>query len=223
MIKLWYHWRQRIFPRILAFFIKALLNSLVATCKITVHGIQNLNHPRCLMALWHNRITIVPQVLYHNTSGRGFGAFVSYSKDGEILAALLESYKGGRTVRVRHNNKHGGLRQIIREVKESGDVFAITPDGPKGPCYKVKRGIIKAALGAEAVIVPVSWSANSCWRLKTWDRLIIPKPFCKIHIIFGKPINFNSMEGTLETFQQKLEEEMIAVDNQSLKMQEAPQ
>lgn len=176
----------------IAFLARGLLNMLFHTYKVQVSGIENLyQSKRLILMLWHNRISITPAILLQFTRDQNFTAFISNSRDGAYLASVVESYSRGRTIRVPHNLKHEALRKVIKQLKQTDDIVIITPDGPRGPKYQVKGGIVLAAKGSHAKVVPMSWRASKYWQLKTWDGMMIPKPFSKVHVSFGAPINLN--------------------------------
>jgi len=69
-------------------------------------------------------------------------------------------------------------------------------DGPKGPAGVVKAGAISLARATGAVIVPMFTSADRAWYFKSWDRFMIPKPFARVTLRFGRMIDLNdSREG----------------------------
>lgn len=138
--------------------------------------------------LWHNRLAIIAEVLNKHAPHFIYSAFISKSRDGEPLALLANSYKAGRAIRVSHNAKHQGLKMVIESLKTKEDIIVFTPDGPRGPRYKMKPGIVLAARESNAAIIPFSWSAKSYWTLKTWDKFMLPKPFTTLTITFGSPI-----------------------------------
>ena len=51
-----------------------------------------------------------------------------------------------------------------------------------------KAGIIRLAADTGAAILPMSWWAEPCWRLGTWDRTMIPKPFSRLVFAYGEPL-----------------------------------
>lgn len=63
--------------------------------------------------------------------------------------------------------------------------MAVTPDGPRGPARVVKPGVLAAARRSRAPILPVAAGANSAWELRSWDRLLIPRPFARVRIAYG--------------------------------------
>ena len=63
----------------------------------------------------------------------------------------------------------------------------LAPDGPRGPAYEFKTGGVVLAQVADVPIVPFSFAVDRCWRIGSWDRMIIPKPFSRIAIVVGEP------------------------------------
>lgn len=96
---------------------------------------------------------------------------------------------------------------MIRAVR-AGKSAAFTVDGPRGPIYVAKPGALLLAAKANAPILPFSISLDRCWRLKSWDRIEIPKPFARAIVVLGRPIHVEDAnnEAELERFQRALEE-----------------
>lgn len=137
-----------------------------------------------IFAMWHNRIIAIPPVW--TRSGGKFRKTVvltSASKDGATLASAMAVFGLGA---IRGSSSRRAVAALIgmkRALKEGCDV-AITPDGPRGPKYGFHPGLIKLAESSGAPIVPIHATCTSAWRLKTWDGLLIPKPFCHIKVTF---------------------------------------
>lgn len=198
-------------PHLLAYLIRAVLKILLFTCRLRVEGLPSFLEAQssgpCILMLWHNRLLIAGHVLSRITPKLTYSAFVSKSRDGEILAQFVNSYQNGRTLRVAHNAKEQALKALINELKTKPEVVIITPDGPRGPKYEIKQGIAKAAVAAGAQTVPWTWSASRFWQLNTWDNLIIPKPFSSIQIHFGDPIfATKELEETAVQFKKELDQ-----------------
>ena len=51
------------------------------------------------------------------------------------------------------------------------------------------------------------------WRLKNWDRFIIPRPFSKIRVIFGDPVHVSATntEAEFEAERVRLQNEMMSL------------
>lgn len=187
--------------KILAYLIRAVFGLLLSTCKLKIQGREHLIEAAkkgpCIIMLWHNRLVAIGSIVMRMFKHFRFCAFVSNSKDGEILAQYCKTFRRGDSIRVPHDSKDQALKSMIARLKYSKDILVITPDGPKGPLYQIKPGIAIAAKDSNASIIPFDWSAKSYWELKTWDRLRIPKPFTTIEVTFGAPIILNK-ESSLE-------------------------
>ena len=141
-----------------------------------------------IFALWHNRIFTIPPIWWR-TGGyiRQAVVLTSASKDGAILSSTMAVFGLGA---VRGSSSRRAVAALIgmkRALKEGLDV-CITPDGPRGPRYSFHAGVIKLAESSGAPIVPIHASYSSAWRLKTWDGLVIPKPFSRITVVFDELI-----------------------------------
>jgi lysophospholipid acyltransferase (LPLAT)-like uncharacterized protein len=135
-----------------------------------------------IFALWHGHL--LPLLWYHR--GEGVMVLISEHRDGEVVARAAESLGYGL---IRGSTTRGGDRALISLVRElqSGHEVAITPDGPRGPAEKFAPGALIAAQRADKFILPVAISASSAWRLRSWDRFMIPKPFARLTIAYGSP------------------------------------
>jgi hypothetical protein len=78
------------------------------------------------------------------------------------------------------------LVRMIRAVREGWD-FGITPDGPRGPLRKLKPGVLALARKSGAWVVPVCVAYSRAWQLKTWDTMLVPKPFSRVVVRYGTP------------------------------------
>ncbi len=184
--------KTRFVPYIIAYAIKFVLSILMRTCRIEIQGLNHLvnsakDHP-CILMLWHNRMVVLPVILSRYTKKLIYTAVISKSKDVDFLARFTCSYPNGRVLRVPHQVRHQALSEIVHRLKTTREIMMITPDGPRGPFFVVKPGIVFAAKETGAYIVPFSWEADRTWELKTRDRMMVPKPFAKIKVKFGEPI-----------------------------------
>ncbi len=168
----------------IAKMIKATISLLLRTCRITFRDItlfaDVMQRHDAIIIFWHNRMAIAPALLAKYTKAFHFTALISASKDGEILTQIVRSYKNGQTIRVPHLNRYQVLQKIIQHVKEKESILVMTPDGPRGPRYKVKPGIAITAKETGAHVVVFNWTADRYWEFHSWDRLRLPKPFAKI-------------------------------------------
>jgi len=122
-----------------------------------------------------------------HTRTAGMAAIVSASKDGAFLAAILECFK---VQPVRGSTSRRGPQALLELLTwaERGYDLAITPDGPRGPCYVVQEGVMSLAQLSGLVIIPFAFQLQWKVRPKSWDRFQIPVPFSRCKMILEKPI-----------------------------------
>lgn len=166
-----------------------LVGLLARTWRYREHGRE---HPQALtdgkrpfvFALWHSRI--LPLLYLHRHEAMVL--LISRHRDGGLLATLAERW-GYRFIR--GSSQRGGevgLLGVVRAL-QAGSVVAITPDGPRGPAERVKPGIVAAAQHAGVPVVPAMAQPSRAWRLSSWDRFCIPKPFARIEVVYGPPMD----------------------------------
>ena len=142
-------------------------------------------------ALWHNRLLVFPIVLRRFFSNRRGAALISASRDGDLLADAIHRFNYDVVRGSSSKLGASGLLQLS-DVLAGGRDVVITPDGPRGPAYELGPGIIFLAQKTGAQILPLNLEYSSCWRVKSWDRFIIPRPFSKVRIIVGQPEQIRS-------------------------------
>lgn len=132
--------------------------------------------------LWHE--ALLPLLWQHR--GQGIAIVVSEAREGRYLSEFAASL-GYRSVH--GSSTRGGARALLRAVRElqAGHAVAFTPDGPRGPRRELKPGVVAAAQRGGALIVPLHAEADRAWRLHSWDRFMVPKPFARVLITYGHP------------------------------------
>ncbi len=133
------------------------------------------------IVLWHNRLFLAAEIVRRFRVGRPAYALVSASQDGAWLTAFF-SLAGMRTVRGSSSRLGREAASALIETLREGHDIGITPDGPRGPCYEVKAGGIIVARRARAPMLLVGGEFESAWRLRSWDRFFIPKPFSRVRM-----------------------------------------
>lgn len=164
--------------RVGPFFLTLLMRSL----RISVRMPATDGAPRVLV-FWHGGM-LVPWYLFRR--GRA-AALVSASRDGDVLAAVLHAW--GITV-VRGSSSAGGseaVRAMVDLVRRGYSVL-ITPDGPRGPAEQMKIGAFVVAQRTGAPIMLCAPQYRNAWRLRSWDRFFIPKPFSRVDVQWRGPI-----------------------------------
>ena len=112
---------------------------------------------------------------------------ISASVDGEVPASIARSW-GGEVIRgSAHDTGALVLRDAVGLMKQ-GYSIVTNPDGPLGPGFEVKTGTVLVARMGNAPVVPVVCASSRAWTLERWDRFMIPKPFARIVVAVGDPI-----------------------------------
>jgi lysophospholipid acyltransferase (LPLAT)-like uncharacterized protein len=164
-----------------------LLHVIGRTWRIRVENQRALDRLRSerrgfVFALWHGHL--LPLLWHHR--GEGVVVLISEHRDGELVARAASSLGFGL---IRGSTTRGGGRALISLVREleAGREVAITPDGPRGPARKFAPGALVAAQRSGAFILPVVVATDRAWRLRSWDRFMIPKPFARVTVAYGEP------------------------------------
>jgi lysophospholipid acyltransferase (LPLAT)-like uncharacterized protein len=144
-----------------------------------------------IYCVWHNRLALSMIAYFGYVRKRnrtaGLAAMVSASRDGGFLSSILDCF-GVRPVRGSTSRRGRQALLELTTCAEEGYDLAITPDGPRGPCYMVQDGVIAMAQLTGLPIIPVSYNLGWKIRVKSWDRFQIPLPFSRCEMIYEKPI-----------------------------------
>lgn len=163
---------------------------------------------RVILAFWHNRMLMAP-FFYR---GRGLRILISRHTDGEIIRRVMLHFGFGS---VRGSSSKGGaqaFRELLKSVEQGQDIV-ITPDGPRGPRYRVQRGIVELAWRTGLPIVAVCFSTRHRLEIPSWDGLVLPRPFTEGVFIWDHPLWVPSRADTSqrELLRVALEERMRLV------------
>ncbi len=159
-----------------------------------------------ILAFWHSRIFYMP---YHFRFQGKWQILVSPSSDGDIINGILRLF-GFKTIRG-SSFKHGkrALITLARKVRE-GAGAAMIADGSRGPALKAQNGSIYLAKLTGKKIVPMAFGAKGAKNFNSWDKTLIPLPFSKVNMVFGKPITVenDADEEGIEKKRKELEYEL---------------
>ncbi|MEM0967868.1 MAG: lysophospholipid acyltransferase family protein [Verrucomicrobiota bacterium] len=166
----------------------ALMRLLGITLRVKLHdhcGFLSTrpDHP-LIHAFWHNGIFTIPMVYRANWPDRSGAVLTSASRDGELVASVMKEFGISS---VRGSSSRRGVAAIIELKKwiENGYDIAITPDGPRGPKYRLQPGLVLLAQKTQVPILPCRMSYGRAWELKTWDGFRIPLPFSRVDVHLG--------------------------------------
>jgi lysophospholipid acyltransferase (LPLAT)-like uncharacterized protein len=166
-----------------------VLKALYATCRVEVRGREHYDglfatNTHFLLGILHETLPIVACYLRNHN----FHGLTSYSFDGELASRVLNQF-GFKSVR--GSSSRGGMKALVQLAKATDSIplVGLTVDGPKGPRREAKAGIAIVSAKKQVPILPSAYVALSAWRMNSWDRMAIPKPFTRIVCAFGAPLD----------------------------------
>ncbi len=142
--------------------------------------------PPAIGVCWHNRLLFFP-LLFPENLRKMTCAVISASRDGQYIADLA-GQMGVRSIRGSSKKKGYSALHGVLEAIEAKDFVCFTPDGPRGPRYRMSQGPVYAAGKLGVPVIPLAINYSSFWELKSWDRFQIPKPFSTVTVHLGKKI-----------------------------------
>jgi hypothetical protein len=181
-----------------------ILRLLHRTCRIEIVGKENYLaaegiNPR-IAAFWH---CSYPSILYFYRD-QGYLTIISRSRDGEFAARLVKSLG---FYPFRGSPKKGGaaaLKGIISAFKDSpGGGFVA--DGSQGPAQVAQKGLLLLSMYSGCPIMPVGIAADRCWRFRTWDETLLPKPFSRVVFAWGPLIRVEAKASSARLEEHRLE------------------
>ena len=167
----------------LSLLARAYIRFLGLTSRITIKGRKDYPGP-AVYALWHRQEVLM--IWLHR--GRGLCGLVSQSRDGEYMARILLGM--GFNV-IRGSSTTGGSQALraLTKAARAGYSIAVTPDGPKGPIFKVHPGTIFIAQKAGIPVIPAACALSNKKILRSWDKYQFPLPFGRIEAVYGEPLH----------------------------------
>jgi len=184
----WNSVRSWLLPQIL----RAAHAALMCTVRITTSGVQQARPflegenegTGAIFLVWHDSM-FMPMHLFRR---KKMSVIASHSHSGQVAAATFGLY--GMSVIWGSTKKREGIQALRDALKvlKAGDSIGFTPDGPIGPRHHAQPGGVYLASNAPSTALPLGVAASSCWRLPTWDRHFIPKPFSRVHMHLGEPL-----------------------------------
>lgn len=173
-------------------FLSSLSLVLCKTLRIerkNTQGIDSLlkQKKNFILVFWHGTM-LLPWYLHKD---RNFAALVSKSKDGELLARMLEKWN---YLVIRGSSNDGGKEALIKmkELAAKGFILCVTPDGPKGPFHKFKPGAVITAIQTKTPLVLCGVRYEKKRQLRSWDKFEIPCFFSKAMVVYSDPFGFDA-------------------------------
>ncbi|AZL15498.1 lysophospholipid acyltransferase family protein [Rickettsiales endosymbiont of Stachyamoeba lipophora] len=136
-----------------------------------------------ILVFWHGRMLMMPKLW---PTPQLMHVLISHHRDGELIAKVIH-FLGYNTIR--GSSSKGGfqaIKQILRTLKNES--VAITPDGPRGPCFHLGGHLIDIAMMSQRPIVFACFATQNAKIARSWDQMIMPKLFSKGHLVVSEPI-----------------------------------
>jgi len=156
-----------------------------------------------IYCFWHSHI--LPLTYIFRDTGKI--AIVSISHDGRRAAAVAQRWKH-RIVGGSSSRGGASAMRACAELLKCKENIVMTPDGPRGPREIVKPGVAQLALLADAPVIAVTARPIHAWRLRSWDKFMIPKPFSKINIRLGEPVIPHGCD--IEILRKKIQDQLLS-------------
>jgi lysophospholipid acyltransferase (LPLAT)-like uncharacterized protein len=218
------NWRRSRWKRAQAALIGALVHPAIAllgsTLRWRADGLERLEGVRAggrqaIMVFWHGRI--LPATYFFR--GRGIVVITSENFDGEWIARVITRFGYGTARGSTSRGARRALLQLRREMAAGRDA-GFTLDGPRGPAERAQPGAIWLASDSGNPLVPFHIEAARCWTVRSWDRTQVPRPFSRMAVAVGEPIDVpaGASEDTLERYRVRLEASLAALKTRALDM-----
>jgi lysophospholipid acyltransferase (LPLAT)-like uncharacterized protein len=136
-----------------------------------------------VVAFWHERLPMMPMLwLKARQTPEGRRAnnrahvLVSQHRDGRFIGAVVRRFALNVVL---GSSTRGGAKslRLLLSLLAGGDHIAITPDGPRGPRRVAVAGVAQLAALSGVPILPCAAQTTRRWVLRTWDRMVVPRPF----------------------------------------------
>jgi lysophospholipid acyltransferase (LPLAT)-like uncharacterized protein len=181
----------------------------------TFEALARENKGKLIGASWHRSIFYI---IYYFRN-RKAAIMSSRSGDGEFITAILKRF-GFNAPRGSSGKGKGGsvaLKQFVNYINQ-GHIGGLAVDAPKGPPYVSKFGIVVAAARTGVPLVPLVWYAKPNYRINSWDRSIVPKPFSELVMVFDRSalqIPTDASETEIEACRKELDNRLLCLTYQA--------
>ncbi len=176
-------------------FIVLLAFRITLTLKIT--GRKNLEkHSNHIFCLWHSYVPLALQSSIPSirlTLDRKPHVWMQhpcwYMKPVHILLRMMhvDELVLGSTA---HSGREAAEKLV--EHLQQGCSTVLNPDGPHGPAFILKKGVLHMSLQSQVPIIAVQFKASRFLEFDTWDHKKFAYPFSTIEMKMSKPIQITS-------------------------------
>lgn len=169
---------------------------------------------RLVLCIWHGRFPLFHKMWSFKRDAPRGKMLISQSREGGIVAHTARTV-GAESIRgsaAKGRQDKGGMeavRAMARHI-QSGGIVAVTPDGPRGPRMRAKKGLVQVAKLSGAPLLAVAWATSNRIVFDSWDSFVLPLPFGHGALIWGNPIAPPSPRASAE----EMEGVRLALENE---------
>lgn len=203
--------KDRILLFVLPRLFKLLLTAIMLTCRVRFINREIIDERRnqqqpFILSFWHDNVITGLWCFKH----RNINIMISKSKDGQFIANCAKQFGFGSVAGSTSSGAARATRQMLKLLKQKQAV-AITPDGPRGPRYKLQPGVLWIAALSKQPLIPFHIECSRQWQFNSWDRIKLPKPFSKVYVHIGAPYNVDRvlLDQEPETVIHEVEQKML--------------
>ncbi len=164
-------------------FIRLIGSTLRVAVSYEEGAQEGLDARPLIASFWHS--CMIPATYIFRDMG--IRVMSSYSYDGEYMGRIIRKFG---FVAVKGSSSRNAVRALLglRRALEEGWTVAFTLDGPRGPRHKVKPGPVALARSSGLAMTTFYAAVDKAWVLRSWDRMLIPRPFSRVLVRVGKLI-----------------------------------
>lgn len=203
---------------LLAAVFAVLISIYESTLRIEIEGEDNLRllaarKRNYIVAVWHTFVTAAVFTLHH----RHFCIYSDHPRTDAYERSWTHFFReiGLKTLRALGfdvldaslGKQSAGVLNFIKKI-QGGTPAIVAPDGPHGPIYEAKPGVVYMAAKASSVVVPIGASFSRRVVGANWDDFSLPLPFSRVAFVVGVPIEppADLGEAELAALSRKVEE-----------------
>ncbi|MDI6785360.1 MAG: lysophospholipid acyltransferase family protein [bacterium] len=204
---------NRFVKKVLPYLLSRVIRFINSTIRLKIINEEiylelKKKNKKLIYTIWHNRLFYIPYYFRN----QDIHILVSESRDGNYLSNTLKQLK---FYPIEGSSTRGGLKAAVRMIRmlKKGFDGGIAPDGPQGPKYYLKRGVIDIAQKTGHTILPVTYGVSKKWQLSAWDNFIIPFPFAKGVLVYGQPFEVSKdiSSDQIEEVRLEIEQELCRI------------
>jgi len=180
---------QALLARLLGLYLAFALR----TTRWRLEGAEHLGammaQPPAVVAFWHERLPLMAILWLRarklpDAVPTRVHILVSQHRDGRLIGEVMRRFDMNVVLGSSSRGGVGGLRNLL-DILRRRELVGITPDGPRGPARQPAPGVAQLAALSGAPVLPCAAQTSRRWVLRSWDHMVVPKPFGRGVVVCG--------------------------------------